>query len=153
LLLWCDRDLRAYALLGPLALGCVLEWLRAVDEERPRDWAGFVVLGSLAMWTHYNAIPLVGTLLLVALLEDRSKWKRPVIAGACVFLLYAPWLRGFWTHFTEIDLASHRAHVQLAVSPVPLTAPLFVLFGIVLGHSVFPWNALVVVPVALAAVG
>lgn len=153
LLLWCDRDVRAYALFTPFALATVHAWLRALDDGPPRAWARFVGLAALALWTHYNAIPLVGALLLAALLErGRAGWRRPVLAGVAILVLYSPWLPAFWTHFTRPDLEAHRAHVQLAIPPVALTAPAYVLFGLVLGHSVFPWDAAIVVPVGLACI-
>jgi hypothetical protein len=157
LLVWCDRDLRSYALLTPVVLATVLAWMRAQDEDRLRDWAAFVLLGALALWTHYSAIPLVAALLLGALVArvrnaGSGSKLRPVIAGACILVLFAPWLPAFWSHLTTTDLEAHRARVQLAVPPVALTAPAYVLFGLVLGYSVFPWNFAVVIPTAAAAV-
>jgi hypothetical protein len=148
LLGWCDRELRAYALLTPLALGAVLAWLRALDEDRPRDWAAFAVLAALACWDHYNALPFVACLLLIALVQ---RPRRAILAGVGFAVLYAPWAPGLVYHLAAIPLAEHAERIQLHIPPVPLTAPLYVLYGLLLGHTVFPWSWPIVLPVALAA--
>lgn len=148
LLVWSDRDIRGYALLVPLALATTVFWLRALESRRARDWAGFVVFAALACWDHYNAIPYTATLLALGFLEGA---RRPsVIAGAAILVLFAAWLPAMREHLTTINFAKHQANVQLAVSPVALTAPCYVLFGMVLGHTVFPWNLAVVLPAGLA---
>ncbi len=149
LLVWSDRDIRGYALLVPLALGATLFWLRARESGRPREWAGFAVLAALACWDHYNAIPFTAALLGLAFLEGAR--KPALVAGAAVLVLFAPWLPAMHEHLTTIDFARHQGGVQLAIRPVPLTAPCYVLFGMVLGYTVFPWNLAVVLPAAAAA--
>ncbi len=151
LLVWSDRDIRGYALLVPLALGATLSWLRAQESQRTRDWIGFGVLGSLACWDHYNAIPFVGALLLLSFVEGRR--KEALLCGGLVALLYLPWAPALVEHLTTIPFGRHEQSVQLAIPPVFITAPAYTLFGLVLGYTVFPWNVLVVLPVALAAGG
>jgi hypothetical protein len=150
LLLWCDRDIRGYALLAPLSLATALFWLRAQDEDRPRDWACFVAFATLTAWDHYNALPFVAALLLVGALERRDRPVRPILAGVAILALYAPWLPALREHLRMIELGRHSEQVQLHIPPVALTSPLYVLFGLVLGYTVFPWSVVVVLPVALA---
>ncbi len=148
LLVWSDRDLRGYALLVPLVLAAALFWLRARETGGRRDWAAFVALGALACWDHYNAIPLVAALLALSFLEGRR--RAALLAGLGVLVLFSPWLPALREHLTTIDFDRHLKNVQLAIPPVPLTAPCYVLFGLVLGYTVFPWHLLVVIPVALS---
>src|SRR5205823_2355877 len=110
ILLWCDRDIRGYALLVPLALATVLFWLRAREKDGTRDWAGFVFFAWLATYDHYNAIPLVAGLTGLAFLEKRS-W-RPVVAGVVILALYVPWLPALREQLTTMKLESHGAKVQ-----------------------------------------
>ncbi|HZV02782.1 MAG TPA: glycosyltransferase family 39 protein [Planctomycetota bacterium] len=149
LLVWSDRDIRGYALLVPLALGATLSWLRAQETKRALDWAGFAVLGSLACWDHYNAIPFVGALLLLSFIE--GKRLEVALSSGAVATLYLPWAPALVEHLRTIPFGRHEQSVQLAIPPVMLTAPAYTLFGLVLGYTIFPWNLAIVLPVALAA--
>ncbi len=153
LLVWSDRDIRGYALLVPLALAATLFWLRAADAGKERlawrDHALFVLFAALACWDHYNAIPFMAALLALDFLEGRR--SASILSGLAVLALFAPWLPAMKEHLETIPFGKHEEHVQLALKPVALTAPCYVLFGMVLGYTVFPWNLPVVIPAALAS--
>jgi hypothetical protein len=152
LLVWSDRDIRGYALLVPLALAATLFWLRAADRAKGSpvlDRCVFVFFAALACWDHYNAIPFAAALLALDFLEGRR--ITAILSGIAILGLFAPWLPAMKEHLETIPFGKHEGHVQLAVKPVAVTAPCYVLFGMVLGYTVFPWNLPVVIPAALSS--
>jgi uncharacterized membrane protein len=152
LLLWIDRDIRAYALLEPIVLASHLMMLRALDRDRARDWTAWAVLAALGMWTHYAAIPIAAVQTLLAQAKRGTRSLRPSLVGLGAFGLWLPVLPIFLHHLT-VPLGHHMEAVQLNVRPVALTAPAYALFGLVLGHTTFPWRFPIVVPVGLACTG
>lgn len=65
--------IRGYALTTFAAALAILAFVRAVDEDRPRDWLRFAAAGVFGMWTHYY-FAVVLMLLLVALVLKRG-WR------------------------------------------------------------------------------
>src|SRR5262249_18459009 len=117
-----------------------------------RDWAAWAVLAALGMWTHYAAIPIAAAQTLLAQAKRGTRSFRPSIAGLGAFGLWLPVLPIFLHHLT-VPLGHHMEAVQPNLSPVALTAPAYALFGLVLGHTTFPWRFPIVVPVGLACAG
>ncbi len=92
-LIWHAQDVRNYALwagFSPLAMGL---FLRAVDHNRPRDWAIYVLAELLALHTFFlEAFVLVaqGAVLLL-LRRSRPVLRRAVFAWAVLAVLLIPW--------------------------------------------------------------
>ncbi|TWT90234.1 hypothetical protein Mal64_06180 [Pseudobythopirellula maris] len=89
--LFYAQFIRSYALLTLLAAGAACAATRAIDTDRPRDWALFAVIGALGVYAHYY---FVVTLLVLglALIVQRG-WRmgrRPVAAALAIAVLAAP---------------------------------------------------------------
>lgn len=96
------QELRIYSLYVTLALvatGCMAA---ALQENRPRHWAGYVASLSLLMYCHFITVWLIFTLnvAFVALLwKYKARFWRWTAANAAVMLLVAPSLyRAFAMH-------------------------------------------------------
>lgn len=84
------RDARSYTLALMLVTAASFFLIRAVQEDRPRDWAAWAVLAALAVWAHlFAALVAVAQIAWLAL-ERRSSWRRHVlvaVAGVGVLLV------------------------------------------------------------------
>ncbi len=105
------QDLRMYALLGLSQLGYFWFFTRIWQSEKTRrwDWAGLILCGTAAMYSHNLAIFGLATADLFLLL--RREWKKLwalMAAQAVIGALALPWLwmvpgqvekiqRAFWT--------------------------------------------------------
>ncbi len=86
-LLLYAAEARAYALLALLGLALFL--LSTREPPRRRGIALIALTTALLLWTHYLALFLVASLLLVAVLQRRRESILGIGAGALLFL---PWL-------------------------------------------------------------
>lgn len=82
LLVWFSQEFRAYALATFFSSWSLLLLVEAVEQRDPRKAAGWGVLATLAIWTHYftGFIVVPSALLLVA----RSRSRAAVLTVACV---------------------------------------------------------------------
>jgi hypothetical protein len=87
LLLVYAAEARPYALLS--AFGLALFVLSLAAEERGPLLSAAALIAAAALYTHYLAIFLVGSLAIVALLRRRGKSAAALLAGCALF---APWL-------------------------------------------------------------
>ena len=96
-----SQEARPYtmaALTVCLASAC---FLRALTSDRSRAaLAGYIVVGTLAVYVHYTNLALIGGFGLITLLlalTHRPRWRhvRLVVAGAAILLCFAPWVPTF----------------------------------------------------------
>lgn len=80
-------EARAYALLALLSL--LLFRFALAGEERPGRLAAALGLATLALYTHYLAMPAVAALVLLALVRRR---RRTALALSGAALLFLPWI-------------------------------------------------------------
>lgn len=102
------QELRVYSLYITLCLVAVNAMLRALSENRLRDWSGYVLSLSVLLYCHYISMWLILTLnLAFVLLLPRYKahFWRWTGANAVVMALIAPALyRAFAMHASVQDL-------------------------------------------------
>jgi uncharacterized membrane protein len=85
------RDARSYALTLLLVTASACFLVRGVQDRRARDWAGWMVLGALAVWAHLFAALVVVAQIAWLLLERRSVPRREaVLAVAGIGALLVP---------------------------------------------------------------
>jgi mannosyltransferase len=85
------RDARSYALALLLVTASACFFVRGVQDRRARDWAGWAVLGALAVWAHLFAALVVVAQIAWLLLERRSVPRREaVLAVAGIGALLLP---------------------------------------------------------------
>ena len=90
MLLVYSAEARPYALLS--ALGLALFLLSLTGEERRPRLAAAAILAAAALYTHYLAIFLLGSLAAVALARRRFRSAAALFASAALF---APWVPVF----------------------------------------------------------
>lgn len=154
--------IRVYAFFLFMSVACAYVFLRAVNENRPRLWAAFAVLGALTLYTSYlNAVNVLFQGVFVVLTAgaayarrdgDRAAAKKMVLgyAAAMVFALaaYAPWIK--------IQLLNQR---MLAGTDGSSGQPFFKALFAVVNEFAFTYNDFLSFPVhgervlALAAAG
>jgi hypothetical protein len=81
-------EARAYAVLA--FAGFLLFLLVAADAVSWRRCAAIALVAAFALWTHYLALFLVGSLLLVALMQRRWRSALALAAGLVLFLPWSP---------------------------------------------------------------
>jgi hypothetical protein len=84
-------EARPYALLAALLLALFLLALRG--EERPSRLVAAAVVAALALYTHYLALFALAALLVLSAAARRWRSFAALLAGAAVFLPWAPVLR------------------------------------------------------------
>lgn len=149
------QDLRMYALLGTCQLGYFVFlgrlWQKGMPQIRKWDWAGLILFGTAAMYSHNLAIFGLAAANLFLLI--RREWKKLwALLGAQVVigLLALPWLwlvpgqvekiqRAFWTPrpgITDVIQAVLVFTVHLPLEGVWLTLGM-ALSLLVLGLTVY----------------
>jgi len=87
-----SQDARMYALLALLATWSTVALDRAAETGRPAAWAGYAVLITLLVYTHYLGLLIVAAHGLWMMLYRRRRaaaWCACAVAAA---LAYVPWL-------------------------------------------------------------
>lgn len=100
--------------LLPISIAALACLLRAVEQERLRDWLWVGALFGLAGLAKYTAVMLVASALLLVLLGGRSRVLRrpgPWLAVVVALLLIAPVLWWNWQH----DWISFRYQIDHGV--------------------------------------
>ena len=75
------RDARSYALVLLLVTASSFFLVRAVEDSRPRDWAGWALLSALAVWAHLFAALVLVAQIAWLLLERESVPRRRALAA------------------------------------------------------------------------
>ncbi|MBX9787406.1 MAG: glycosyltransferase family 39 protein [Pirellulales bacterium] len=97
------QEARAYPLYALLAAATLCYFFRAMDGDRRRDWAWYLLASTLGMYCHYyfaSVIVLAGLLLLV----ERRAWprlRRGLTANVLVVIASLPLL---WLLKSDLDL-------------------------------------------------
>jgi hypothetical protein len=87
------RDARSYTLVLLLLTASAFFLVRAVQEDRTRDWVGWALLVALAVWAHLFAVLVVFAQVAWLLLERESiPRRRALLAVGGVAALVAPLL-------------------------------------------------------------
>ncbi len=92
ILIWHAQDARMYS---QLVFGCLLMvymYLRALEKNDWKFWAGYILAALLALYTQLYAILLVGTLGLHFLLFHRRFITRWFVTNLVLGLAYLPWI-------------------------------------------------------------
>lgn len=106
-----SREARPYALYLSLALCSLWLLLRALENNRFRDWAAYVLAAAAMLYSSYlgsASLAAQGGYLLLLLASGRLAPRRLVpcaVSLACAALAYVPWLPG------------HLFHMELIYSP------------------------------------
>jgi uncharacterized membrane protein len=89
-----SQFVRGYALFALLAALALWLLLRAIETDRPLDWAAFVLAAVTGAYTHYYFVIFLAVSLLVVALMKRAYWigKRAFIAYAAIAVLGLPLL-------------------------------------------------------------
>ena len=83
-----SAEARAYAVV--CLAGFLLFLLVAADEAGWRGFAAIALVAAIILWTHYLALFLVASLLLVALVQGRRRCALALAAGLVLFLPWSP---------------------------------------------------------------
>ena len=132
--IWYSQEGRAYGLYILAAAVAILAMVRALDTDRPADWAWYVAACVVGLWIHYYFALLIGTGVLISLVERRS-WqgiRKPIVAHLAIALASLPLI----TLVLPADLASEQASAY-HVFPGAAAAG-YVFLSFVAGHAVGP---------------
>ena len=87
-----SQEARAYTLVVLLTSLSSLFFIRAIERQSRADWAGYVLTGTLAVYSHFLAVLVLGAQLasLVVLRPRDVPWKRVMISISLMGLLLLP---------------------------------------------------------------
>jgi Dolichyl-phosphate-mannose-protein mannosyltransferase len=83
------RQARAYSLAVLLVVLTAWALLRALETDEPRQWAAFVVVAALALYTQWFAALVVMAFYCAALVTSRARLSRRAIVATAALLLVA----------------------------------------------------------------
>jgi mannosyltransferase len=88
-LIWYSQEARAYSLLLLLVAGATYFYFRGFNDGDSLDWAMFAILGSLAFWSHFYAIVIIGSMFVYALIWYSLIEKNPflILKSICIYIL------------------------------------------------------------------
>jgi mannosyltransferase len=96
-LIYYSQEARAYSMMLFFVAAAMIFYLKALKNNKVKDWALFGILSGLAFWSHFYALVIIGALVLYALFEllpkirhNISFIKPPVVAGGVFVLLCLP---------------------------------------------------------------
>jgi uncharacterized membrane protein len=132
--IWYSQEARAYALYMLLAVSCLWLFFRAWDTDRPRDWLAYSAVATLAMYTHYYSVILIGTLLIIGGIEARQRSSLRGVAWSHlgIAVLTAPVLL-----LVREDLQLQQT-LGVVRHPVDLVALSYAGFTLIAGFSLGP---------------
>ncbi len=159
--LYYAQLIRGYALMTFAAALAILLFLRAAQDDRPKDWAAFAAAGVFGMWCHYYfAITLV--LLLGVLLWRRGPRlaRSPLLAGVAIIVGCLPLLPFLQEDFGyQHDLREPRPLSAAAIGYTgfsyfsgytlgPSKADLHQISGTEAAREAAPWSAVLALALA-----
>ncbi len=101
--LWYSQEARMYIVVAALGIWAAYFLLRAVHENKPWQWAGFIIAPALAMNAHYFAlffVPFYNLYALYLAWHDRTflaRWKTWVFSQVAMGLLSVVGLAGIFS--------------------------------------------------------
>lgn len=98
--LWYSQEARMYAMVIFFTLGSTYFFLRAVEEDTWKLWAGLVFSSMLAYCTHYFALQLALVQFVFILCRFRMMhrvFRKWVICQVLAFLPLIPWLIAYFS--------------------------------------------------------
>ncbi|MGH7863386.1 MAG: glycosyltransferase family 39 protein [Candidatus Binataceae bacterium] len=143
------QDARSYALVVFLATASWLFFVRALDEDRPRDWIGWVATTVLATYAHlFGALVFAAELATLLLIERAAIPMRKVAmaAAAIAFVLIPVGTLAMFNDRSQLNWL----HFRLQAVPGVLFA--FAGAGSVRGLSVTPALRALVIALAVFAI-
>jgi uncharacterized membrane protein len=107
-----SQEVRSYAPVTLLATASTWALLRALDRGSWSRWSAYVLLAFPMGWLHYQGLFVLFGQGIAALLwhrpgRERSRFPRPLLAGAAAFALLAPAL---WIHLRPSLAGSGAYH-------------------------------------------
>lgn len=93
--LWYSQEMRMYSLLALEAFLSMHYWQKSLEEDRPRDWAGYVLASLAGLYTHNWFVFLTGAQVLWGYLEAyfwRRRLRSFTLSLLVIGLFYAPWV-------------------------------------------------------------
>ncbi len=101
-------EIRMYGLAFLSVAFCYYCAVRILQDNRPLSWAGMVLWGLVAAYSHYYALVAVSILMLAACLFavvrfGRRTWGRVLAAGGVFILGYLPWLHVLFTTVGKVN--------------------------------------------------
>lgn len=87
-----SQEARSYALVVLLASLSSLFFIRAIERQSRADWAGYVLTGTLAVYSHFLAVLIPGAHLasLIVLRPRDVPWRRLLVSFSVMGLLLVP---------------------------------------------------------------
>jgi mannosyltransferase len=117
-----SQEARSYTLAILLVLLSMYYFVRAVEEDHPRDWLLWTLFGILAFYSHdFAALVLVAQAVSVLFKAPPIPWQRLITGGAVIFLLAIPGLTYVFRaspenlHFLWMPRASPKEFWHLAM--------------------------------------
>ena len=101
--LWYGQEGKMYTVITFLALLAVWFWLEGIDRGGVRPWLGFLMVVSLAIYTHLLMILIVPLMLawfLIAWPQSKHHWLGFFLTCLCLLLPYAPMVWWQWDLLT-----------------------------------------------------
>jgi LysM repeat protein len=95
---WYAQEARMYAMLTFLVLLSAHFFLKALQAGERRDWIGYVIATTLALYTDNGAIWYVVTISIFYLVSIKRFPGKPIdwfLSNAAICLLYIPWFPFF----------------------------------------------------------
>jgi uncharacterized membrane protein len=89
------QEARMYAQLTFFALAAMFFFQRAWSQGRSSDWALFIIVETLAFYTHSLAFLNLVALDVFALIQfraGRGRWGTLILSHLAILVLFAPWL-------------------------------------------------------------
>jgi mannosyltransferase len=117
-----SQEARGYTLAVLLVLLSTCYFVRAVEQNQPRDWLLWTLFGVLAFYSHdFAALVLVAQAASVFFKAPPLPWRRLIACGAVIFLLAIPGLTYVFRaspenlHFLWMPRASVKEFWHLAM--------------------------------------
>ena len=131
--IWYSQEGRAYSLYFLLGAGGIVAFVEALDTDRWRSWLWFACVVVAGLWTHYYTLLLLGTSLLLVVIERRSLrgLLRPAVSYVLIILALLPILL-----VVPADLSSEQS-ASVPVAPSVLAGG-YVLLSFAVGHTIGP---------------
>jgi mannosyltransferase len=105
--LWFSRDARGYMPMTMFGLLAAYFMVRALADNRPVSWAGYVILAACGAYTHSFGVLVIGAVNLFALIYFAARRRLDHVVGAWVAaqialgIILVPLVRGFVGQGTE----------------------------------------------------
>jgi mannosyltransferase len=96
--IWYAQEARMYALLIFFVLASAAFFIRALQNGSPKDWIGYALTTTLALYTDYAAIWYflgISVFYLLSWKRFPNRSKGWMLSQAAILIAFSPWLRAF----------------------------------------------------------